>query len=408
MYSDANAIMSACLREAKPGPSVARALAGLPLPRGRIVPIAVGKAARDMAAAARETTGSRMESGILLTKYGHGCDGVPGFILREAGHPVPDENGLRASQEILTRTQNLGPDDCVLLLLSGGGSALFEKPLIPPQELYDLNRRLLACGASIREINTLRKRLSAVKGGRFAEWVAPARIVTVALSDVLGDEPGDIASGPACPDRSTCEDAARICEKYALELSPKAKLLLRRETPKFLPNASVILCGGVGALCETARRTAEGLGYETFLLTSSLSCEAREAGAFLGAIARSHQNAGRSLCCIAGGETVVHVNGRGRGGRNQELALAAAREIAGCRNTLVFSLASDGTDGPTDAAGGIVDGTTLTSLASAGLDIDRVLADNDAYTALNAVSALIKTGPTGTNVNDVSVVLIKR
>ena len=289
--------------------------------------------------------------------------------------------------------------------MSGGGSALFEKPLLPAEELQAITQALLAFGADIVEINTIRKRLSAVKGGRFALACAPAAVYSVVLSDILGDPLDMIASGPACPDSSTCAQAAAIAEKYRLALSPAAAALLRQETPKTLPNVTTKITGSMRELCRAAADACRAEGYEPVLLTDCLCCEAREAGSLLGSIARTHAGRGRRRAFIAGGETVVHLTGHGLGGRNQELALAAAPALAGLRGCCVFSVGSDGTDGPTDAAGGYADGEALAALTAAGLDVPRVLADNDAYHALQAVGGLIMTGPTGTNVNDVAVVL---
>jgi hydroxypyruvate reductase len=296
----------------------------------------------------------------------------------------------------------------VLLLISGGGSALFEKPLISPRALSDITGQLLRCGADIKEMNTIRKRLSAVKGGRFAQLCAPAHVYSIILSDIIGDPLDMIASGPAYPDSTTSGDALRIVKKYGLQLPQEAMDLLLLETPKSLGNVRSLVTGSVRVLCQAASDTAAALGYRPFILTASLACQAREAGSFLGSIARYHHSSDTSLAFIAGGETVVKLTGKGRGGRNQEVALSAAGEIDGLTGTAVFSLGSDGTDGPTDAAGGYADWETAAKLREAGFDIHQVLSENDAYTALKAVGGLIMTGPTGTNVNDVSVVLIKR
>ena len=311
-----------------------------------------------------------------------------------------------ATREALALTENLTADDTVLFLLSGGGSALFEQPLIPAAELTDLTEQLLASGADIVSMNTLRKRMSAVKGGRFAEHCAPARVFSIVLSDILGDPLDMIASGPAHPDSSTAADAHAVVEKYRLRLSPEANALLDKPLPTALPNVETHITGSVCELCAAAAAAAERRGYTPVLLTDQLNSEAREAGRFLAAIARTHAGDG-SYAYIAGGETVVQLKGKGRGGRNQELALAAAEGIAGLSNAAVFSVGSDGTDGPTDAAGGYVDGGTLAALTREGKSAAAALAENDAYPALNAVGGLIMTGPTGTNVNDVAVVLIR-
>ena len=245
--------------------------------------------------------------------------------------------------------------------------------------------------------------ISLWKSGTIA--LAVCAVYSVVLSDILGDPLDMIASGPACPDSSTCAQAAAIAEKYRLALSPAAAALLRQETPKTLPNVTTKITGSVRELCRAAADACRAEGYEPVLLTDCLCCEAREAGSLLGSIARTHAGQGRRRAFIAGGETVVHLTGHGLGGRNQELALAAAPALAGLRGCCVFSVGSDGTDGPTDAAGGYADGEALAALTAAGLDVPRALADNDAYHALQAVGGLIMTGPTGTNVNDVAVVL---
>lgn len=359
-----------------------------------------------MAYAARQCLGEQVKAGVVVTKYGHVKEPIAGLRCYEGGHPVPDENSFRGTRAVLELTSNLTAEDTVLFLLSGGGSALFEVPLISGEELRDITGQLLACGADIVEMNTVRKRLSAVKGGRFAQLCAPARVFSVVLSDVLGDPPHMIASGPACPDPSTCAQAQAIVKKYGLRLSKEAGRLLRRETPKVLDNVSFQVVGSVRELCRAAAEACRELGYEPMILTDQLCCQAREAGSFLASVARSHAGEGRPLAFLAGGETVVRLTGQGKGGRNQELALSAAAGIDGLENVAIFSLGSDGTDGPTDAAGGIVDGQTAQLLAERGISIHKALEDNDSYHALAEVSGLIVTGPTGTNVNDVAVVLI--
>ena len=406
LRSDADGIIKESFAAILPDAAVQKALAGHTFLRGRIVLIAVGKAAWQMARAAADVLGERIDAGLVITKYDHVMGEIPHVRCMEAGHPVPDENSFAATTEALRLTENLTAEDTVLFLLSGGGSALFEQPLIPAAELTELTEQLLASGADIVEMNTLRKRMSAVKGGRFGAHCAPAHVFSIVLSDILGDPPGMIASGPAHPDTSTAEDAHRIVEKYHIHLSDEAKALLDKPLPTALPNVETHITGSVKGLCAAAAQAAERRGYTPVLLTDQLDCEAREAGRFLADIARTHAGDGVSYAYIAGGETVVQLKGKGRGGRNQELALAAADGIAGLANVAVFSVGSDGTDGPTDAAGGYVDGGTRAALAHEGKSAATALAENDAYPALNAVGGLIITGPTGTNVNDVAVVLI--
>ena len=407
IYTDAQEIIHSALEACLPDQAVRRALEGKELGSGRVFLVALGKAAWQMARCAAELLGPRLEQGVVVTKHGHSQGDIPRCQVFEGGHPVPDEGSFRGTRAAMELVQDLAPQDTVVLLVSGGGSALFERPLIPAEELAQLTSALLACGADIVEMNTVRKRLSAVKGGRFAQLCAPAQVYSIVLSDILGDPLDMIASGPAYPDSSTCADARRIAEQYGLRLSPEASQCLERETPKVLDNVETLITGSVRELCAAASAACRELGYEPVLLTDSLDCEAREAGAFLAAVARAHQDTDCSLAFLAGGETVVHLTGSGLGGRNQELALSAAAGIAGL-DTAVFSLGSDGTDGPTDAAGGFVDGGTKERLARQGVRIFEVLKNNDAYHALAACGGLLHMGATGTNVNDVAVLLIRR
>lgn len=442
LRGEAEQIMRYAIGRVLPDEAVVRALSACEL-SGRIYLAAVGKAAWQMAHAAVQYLKTPVENGVVVTKYGHVRGDIPGVRCFEGGHPIPDENSLAGTQAILDMTTALTQRDQVLFLVSGGGSALFEKPLVPLPVLQDLNRQLLAVGASIAEINTLRKRLSAVKGGRFARWCEPARMEAIILSDVLGDPLDLIASGPAALDRSTSGEALNIVEKYHLDVTEEVLSCLREETPRELRPVNSHVIGSVGQLCLAAAEKCRELGYETTILTDRLCCEAREAGRFLAAIAASGLNAGgggpvsgspaaeesspatrRSPAAeesgpisgpgctagkrayIVGGECVVRLWGSGLGGRNQELALAAAEGLAGIPGAAVFSVGSDGTDGPTDAAGGYVDGESLDALKARGIRLQDALACNDSYHALDAIGGLLKTGPTGTNVNDFSVVLM--
>lgn len=406
LRADAEKIVRAAIHSALPDEAVCRALKGRIFP-GRIFLVAVGKAAWQMAKAAQDCLPQKIDAGIVLTKYGHGLHPLENIECLEAGHPVPDQNTFLGTEKVLDMTADLKESDTVLFLLSGGGSALFEKPQIPPRELQDITSQLLACGADIREINTIRKRLSGVKGGRFAQWCAPARVEGIVLSDVLGDPPDMIASGPAAPDQTTCAQALEIAKKYGLRLSQGALDCLRRETPKELDNVHLQIIGSVRQLCAAAEEVCRDLGYETVFLTDRLCCEARDAGRELGQLLKFHLHPGGKVALLAGGETVVHVTGTGLGGRNQELVLGAAAVIAGMENACVISVGSDGTDGPTDAAGGYVDGSTVAALTEKGISLPEALENNDAYHALQAIDGLIFTGPTGTNVNDIAVALLR-
>lgn len=406
LRSDANTIIEQSIRAVLPDEAVRRALSGRAF-SGRVLLVAAGKAAWQMASAAAAQLGDGLSAGVVVTKYDHVKGDIPHCTCYEAGHPVPDENSFAATQAALDLVKDAGEGDTVLFLLSGGGSALFEKPLVSGEELQDITGQLLACGADIVEMNTLRKRLSAVKGGRFAQLCAPAKVFAVVLSDILGDPLDMIASGPACPDSSTCAQALAVVEKYHLTLSDAAMECLKQETPKQLNNVETQITGSVRQLCAAAAEVCRQLGYEPVILTDQLCCQAKEAGSFLASIVKTHARPEHPMAFIAGGETVVQLTGKGRGGRNQELALAAAEGIAGMDNAAVFSVGSDGTDGPTDAAGGYADGSTRAALLAAGLTVHGVLAENDAYHALQKTDGLIITGPTGTNVNDVALALVR-
>ena len=377
LRADAEKIITRAIAAVLPDAAVERALKGKTF-LGRVYLVAAGKAAWQMAHAARACLQDNFCGGVVVTKYGHVNGEIADVACFEGGHPVPDENSLRGTDAALALTEDLTESDTVVFLLSGGGSALFEKPLLPLAELQDVTNQLLAAGADIVEINTIRKRLSAVKGGRFARHCAPAQVFAVVLSDILGDPLDMIASGPAYPDSSSCAQALDIAKRYGLHLSERAWALLAQETPKTLENVETQITGSV-----------------------------REAGSMLASIARTHARDGKNLAFLMGGETVVHLRGKGLGGRNQEIALSAALGIEGLSNALVFSVGSDGTDGPTDAAGGVVDGQTAKILRERGIDPVQLLNDNDAYHALGAVGGLLKTGATGTNVNDVTVLLLR-
>lgn len=404
---DARLIIEEAIERAMPDNAVKAALEAVSLPE-TVYLAAIGKAAYQMAKAACVCLGGRVSGGVVITKYDHAGSDLPENIqVFEAGHPVLDENSVFATGRALELAHSLTPKDTLIFLVSGGGSALFESPLVPLDELQDINRQLLASGADIKEMNTIRKRLSAVKGGRFAEACGGAHIIAIILSDIIGDPLDMIASGPACPDSTTAADAEAIIAKYGLKLSENALALMKKETPKRLDNVDTIVTGSVAQLCASASDTAKRLGYRPVVLTASLCCEAKEAGSFLASVAQYHKEPSEPVAFIAGGETVVRITGSGLGGRNQELALSAAQGISGIDNVCVFSVGSDGTDGPTDAAGGIVTGETASQLSALGISIPDVLKNNDSYNALKAADGLILTGPTGTNVNDLCCLLIR-
>ena len=404
LYNDAVQITGYTLKAVLPDRSVKDALRDLPVSEGKTVLVAAGKAAWQMANAALSEVA--VDRGIVITKYGHSKGPLPRCEICEAGHPVLDENSLKAADRALSLVEDLNEKDTVLFLLSGGASALFELPLVTLETLQDINRQLLECGASITEINTIRKRLSAVKGGRFALKCAPAKVFSIVLSDIIGDPLDMIGSGPAYPDSSTCEEALEIVGRYGLKADEKTLSLLKQETPKKLDNVTTVLAGNISILCQKAEEICRKLGYETRILDTALQGEAKTAGKKLAETAAAEaQKKHIKLALIEGGETVVVVRGNGLGGRNQELVLAAVETLAG-QPAAVFSLGSDGTDGPTDAAGAYADGDTLSAMKEKGIDPARYLADNDSYHAFEAVGQLLITGPTGTNINDLTVALI--
>lgn len=406
-------IFEEAVKAVLPGEAVRLALTGREKPPGRRLLVAVGKAAWRMAAAALEALDGEIEAGVVITKYGHSPGELPGVRIFEAGHPIPDSNTFFATDAALELTSSLSSGDEIIFLVSGGGSALFEKPPegISAADIAELNRALIACGAEIGEINALRKRFSRVKGGRFAAHCAPARILQVVLSDVLGDRLDSIASGPACADAATAADAVRIVEKYGLDIPQHMRKYLGEETPKRVENVETKITGSVRELCKAASFAAEKRGYNTYLLTSTLDSEARETGRLAAAFVREisgGSSAFKTPCAlIMGGETVVRLRGKGKGGRNQELVLAAAEDVRDLKNTAILSCGSDGTDGPTDAAGGVVDGAVWARIYEKGVDASMALEENDSYNALSAAGSLVITGPTGTNVNDLLLILCR-
>lgn len=410
MREDAYTIIKRTIGDVMPDKAVREAVREFTI-TGDVYVAAIGKAAWVMAQAAAGFLGERLKRGVAVTKYAHSKGELDKFRIIEAGHPTPDENSVKGAEAVLELVEEASAGDTVLLLLSGGGSSLVELPMpgLALADIQGVTKQLLFCGADITEINVLRKKLSAIKGGKLAAHIRHGRAYSVILSDVLGDQPDMIASGLTYPDSSTVEDVRRIVEKYHLKLDEKIESVLGGS------DGTMAACFGVGIenhvvgsveeLCRAAATHAEELGYQAHILATSMQSEAREAGRWI--VSEAGQGYKRPFALIAGGETVVKVTGKGLGGRNQELALAAAKELRGRENMLLFSLGSDGTDGPTDAAGGIVDGSTALRLERLGLEVEQVLADNDSYHALSQVEGLIMTGATGTNVNDVTVLLCR-
>jgi len=406
---DAADIFLQAVNEMLPDAAVKKALSR-GLPGNDIILIGIGKASWTMAKAASEKLGARIRGGAIITKYGHSGGPIRGIEIYEAGHPLPDSETLRATERILGITGSLEAGRMVLFLVSGGGSSLFEKPLpgLSLQSLTEITSALLLGGADISELNTVRKHLSSVKGGRFALHCMPAEIFQITLSDVLGDRLDMIAAGPAAPDPSTSEDALYVLKKYGTEVPEEILSAPGSETPKSLNNVTYKMAGSIAGLCRAGKRSAENCGYLTDIVTERLEGEAEQAGRNVARYALDEfvkYGPGFKRCLIWGGETTVRVTGGGKGGRSQELALAAAEQISGKKGIVILSAGSDGTDGPTDAAGGIVDGSTWEKIRAAGCAPMKMLKDNDSYTALEAAGALFKPGPTGTNVNDLVIAL---
>ena len=396
----------------------------------RVMIVGAGKATSAMAAAVEEVLGDRIDQGIVVVKYGH-TGNLRKIEQHEAAHPIPDEAGVQGTQRILELVRRADAKTLVICLLSGGGSSLLVAPL-PGISLEDKQRTtdlLLRAGATIDELNAVRKHLSAVKGGRLAQIAQPATVVTLILSDVIGDRLDVIASGPTASDGSTFSDAAQVIEKYRLAASipsqvialiEKGKAGQEPETVKsgdacFLKTSNVIVGGSAQALAA-AREKAAVLGWRPEVVTAELRGEARDAARFLARMAmrvRGDMKPGERRCLLSGGETTVTVMGNGKGGRNQELSLAFAVEIAGADGITLLSAGTDGTDGPTDAAGAVVDGSTAGTARSLGLHPETYLGNNDSYEFFRRLDKLtgeghhVRTGPTGTNVMDLQILLIE-
>ena len=391
----------------------------------RVLVVGAGKAGAPMARALADLVGDRLSGGLVIVKDGYtgGLRAVGPIELAEASHPLPDERGLAATRRLVELLRDAQAGDLVVCLISGGGSALMVAPApgIRLADLQALTSALLACGATIDQINALRKHLDIVKGGGLARLAAPSNLLTLILSDVVGDELDVIASGPTVPDRSTFAQAWQVLELHALlkQVPSAVTEHLQRglrgelpETPKpgepvFSSVQNVIIGNNLQA-AQAALAQARQAGINTLLLTSSMQGEARQAGQFLAAIARqvaaSGEPVARPACIIAGGETTVTLRGAGKGGRNQELALGAVKGLAGLQNVVLVSLATDGGDGPTDAAGAVVTGQTLERARQAGLDPEASLANNDSYRFFDTLGDLLRPGPTQTNVNDLAFI----
>jgi glycerate 2-kinase len=418
---DALAIFRAALAAADPGDAVVRHLERRDFSRYRnIWVIGAGKAGASMARAAERVLGRRIAGGLVNVKDGHIAK-LRRIALNECGHPVPDARGVSGAERIAEIASAAGKDDLVLCLISGGGSALLPLPAPPItlEEKQQVTRLLLACGANIHEINTVRKHISLIKGGQLARLAAPATVESLLLSDVIGDNLDVIGSGPTAPDASTFADAAAILEQYCIARRVPAAVRERIErgvrgeiadTPKaddpLFRRVRNTVIGSNRLALDAAARRARALGYRTLVLASEIEGETREIARMHAAIAREVARTGHPVrppaCIVTGGETTVTLKGTGLGGRNQEFVLAAAIDIADLPGTVILSAGTDGSDGPTDAAGAVADGSTLRR----NPDARRYLDANDSYHYFEGLGDLVKTGPTNTNVMDVRLILV--
>jgi len=426
MEEDLQQILSAGLAAADPREAVLRSLRleGNTVLAGderfeaeRIFVLAAGKAAGAMARAAEELFGERLKGGLVVTKDGHEASSERLETIF-AAHPEPDERGVEAARRAEELTESLREGDLLLALISGGASALLADPA-PPIELDDLKRltgALLRSGADIGEINTVRKHVSVLKGGGLARLAAPAPTLALLLSDVVGDDPSAIASGLTAPDPTTLEEARRVLKRYGIEPpeSIAEHLESAEETPKpgdaLFQNVANVVCGGGRHASEAAAEKARVLGYEPLLLSTTITGDARGIASVYAAVIQETLESGNPIpppCAIvSGGESTVTVRGDGTGGPNQEFALTLAVELDGVEGWAALAADTDGNDGPTDAAGGLVTGATAGAIRENGVDPEEALANNDAYAALEVGGALLVTGPTGTNVNDLRVALV--
>lgn len=395
LYDDCLEIATKSIKNVNPSKAIKTTLKDFKYPKGNTYMIAIGKAAYTMA---KETIKNiNIKKGIVITKYGHSKGKLKNVKIFEAGHPILDSNSIKATEQAIKLAENLTKDDKVIFLISGGGSALFESPLIPLKELQDINDQLLKSGANIKEINTVRKKLSKVKGGKFAKICSPASIYNVILSDVINNPLDMIASGPTIADSSTAEEATKIIKKYNINISNKTSKLLKYKPIRKLNNVETQILLDNESLKLAANKICENLGYKTIYISNPVTSSITKAK---NQLSKYFKDLKPKTVIIAGGEVVVKVKGNGIGGRNQELALTLGKYIND-NKTAVMCIGSDGTDGPTDVAGAYVDKSIIKK------DLDDYLNDNDSYNYLKKYGGHIKTGPTGTNVCDLYLIIRK-
>ncbi len=390
----------------------------------RLIVVGMGKASAAMAAAVESLLGEKIDEGLIITKYGHKAP-LRHCRVQEAAHPIPDAQGVAAANSLINLVSTAGPEDVILCLISGGGSALSPAPVqgISLEDKQAVTRLLLGCGATIQEINTVRKHLSRLKGGQLCQLAPKARIVSLILSDVIGDDLDMIASGTTVPDTGTFTDCMQIVQGYNLlpQLPGSVSEYLQQgcsgkvqETPKadnpIFETSYNYIVGSLSQALLSAEEKAWSLGFQSLVLTSTLHGEAKEVAKVLGSVGKELRAYHRPLCppaCIlCGGETTVTIQGNGLGGRNMELALAAVMELSGLEKTVLLSAGTDGSDGPTDAAGAFATGSTQARALQKGLSPYRYLAANDSYHFFQEMDELFITGPTGTNVMDMQILLV--
>lgn len=403
MKNDALDIISCAVKAADPYDSTRNILNSLKDELTQSLTVfSIGKAAVPMADAAQSVFGGKIKNGLLVTKYSHiGSFFSKYFDMVEAAHPISDNNSILAAEKALMIAENLGEGDALLVLLSGGGSALLEKSVVSAEIQRDITKKLLARGAEIDEINAIRRRISLVKGGKLAAAAYPAKVYTVALSDVLSNDKSVIASGITVKESLPKDEFLKIANKYLPEYIEIFKTTVSDEEIK-INDGGYFFAGDINSLCSAAEKRAKELGYNVADSFRALTGEASDNAARF--IAKALKQSGKNAY-VYGGETTVTLKGNGLGGRNQEMALRAAIELKGKDNIVFASVGSDGTDGPTDAAGGIADGNTYRKMKEKGIDPEAELKNNNSYYALGAADALIVTGPTGTNVNDLTLIL---
>lgn len=383
------------------------------LPDGDYYLLGLGKASFQMGKIGKEVLKEKLKSGLIITKYDHSEEEIKDVDIIESSHPIPDENSILAGKKAINFIKSIPEDGNLLFLLSGGGSSLMEYPMdkVTLEDIKKINKKLISSGGNIDEINTVRKHLSKVKGGRLSKYFQGKMIYSFIISDVLGDRVDSIASGPLTKDYSTSKEALDILEKYNIQVSDNIKRVINKETIKDIPNLNEKIIQNIDTLINSAIKILKNKGYNTYVISNSIKDEAKVFGEKLGKLGKSiikDKNKFKTpTAFVSGGETVVKVKGNGKGGRNTELALSALIELKGEEKISVLSFASDGTDGPTDSAGGFINCESYKKARKLNINLERELENNNSYFVLEKIDSLIKTGPTGNNLNDLYILFIE-